>query len=140
MDKFGSNRTLPSPYHTLSSKIDEKGNTLVLFSPRLPLLDYDIAVHIFSFLLPEELAMCARINKSMSNAAIDAGLWQTFCERDKIPCGPGIELLWERCHGDRGRWWKEIYTEWAVAQQNWRTGIHKKRLLKLADTDDAITW
>jgi hypothetical protein len=70
---------------------------------------------------------------------MDEELWHSHCAIANITCDLGIELLWERCKGHRGRWWKEIYMEWAASKRNWRLGNHHKRLLKLAKEDDAIT-
>lgn len=140
IEKLGSQKAIPSTFHIYELQCEESitGN-LVQLSPHLPSIHYDILVYIFSFLCPVDLSKCLQLNKTISVVALDAELWQTHCVGSNIPCGPGIESLWERCDGHRGRWWKEIYMEWSTAKRNWRIGFHKKRMLRLADCDDAIS-
>ncbi|KAI8906721.1 WD40-repeat-containing domain protein [Gorgonomyces haynaldii] len=136
MERFGSNRTLThgSSVNSLSSMMH-----LVFFASHLPPLPYELVVSIFSYLTAQELSRMTHVCISLSVVAMDADLWQIHCIRDRVPCGPGIELLWDRCEGNRGKWWREIYIEWATAKLNWESGKHKKRLISLVQPSDALT-
>ena len=142
MEKLGSSRTLTYADSTIltTSSIGDFKESIVFISETLPYLPYMLVVSIFSYLEPTDLVKCLLINKSMGSVALDADLWQIHCLRNNVPCGPGIELLWDRADGHRGRWWKEIYAEWSVSRRNWREGHYRKRLVSVLNEKDAITW
>lgn len=112
---------------------------MVDISPSLPALPVEVFLRILKSLSAKELARSSRLSKAIRDVANTADLWQTHCMNDSVPIGPGVENLWERCNGQRGRWWKEIFMEYFVSETNWQNGRHKKRLLALTKPTDAIT-
>ncbi|KAJ3357364.1 hypothetical protein HDU91_005409 [Kappamyces sp. JEL0680] len=117
----------------------EKPKHWIHISSSVPDMPDTIWIEIFSYLEPASLCKVQGVCRVWHPLALHQQLWQTLCVLEKIHCGPGIEQIWERCHGNKGRWWKEIYIEGVVGRENWIHGNHKKRLIALTDSKDAIT-
>ena len=115
-------------------------DTSIIFSQSLPMIPTDIVIRILSYLSPQELIACTLLNKSFSSSTLSPGLWQIHCANNNILSGADMEMIWRRCHGNQGEWWKEIFAEWFVSRRNWTSGWHKKRLISLLEPHEAITW
>ncbi|KAJ3319049.1 hypothetical protein HDV06_006276 [Boothiomyces sp. JEL0866] len=123
-----------STLYSLGSKVD-----IFKVPYNLPHLTFSIWKHIFLYLDSTSLARCEGVCQAFRHISSHYDLWMMHCIHENIDCGPGIEIIWERCNGDKGRWWKEIYVEGIIGRENWIRGKHKKRLLSLTDQSDAIT-
>ncbi|KAJ3011281.1 hypothetical protein HKX48_006923 [Thoreauomyces humboldtii] len=58
---------------------------------------------------------------------------------DDVDLGPGVEhLLEERCGGDPGLFWKEVYRDWMVRKRNWEKGRYVLLTVPMVDVRDSI--
>jgi WD40 repeat protein len=69
---------------------------MIRWSDSLPDLQEAIWLHILSFLDALMLCKVQQVCRSWHALALHTDLWQTLCIIEKIHCGPGIELIWER--------------------------------------------
>lgn len=110
-----------------------------LRSNTIPDMPETIWLNILSFLSPRDLCLAERVCVRLAVVCLSAQLWQRHCFVDEINLGPGIEEIWDKCHGHKGRWWKEIYVEGVISRRNWISNNHKRKIVVLIDPKDAIT-
>ena len=99
-----------------------------------------LVTRIFYFLSADNLGKAGRVCHEWRQISLNPDLWQGHCIQDRVNCGPGIEALLEKCNGDKGLWWKWIYTQHMVTCRNWQRGIYVKSHMPVTDVLDAITW
>jgi hypothetical protein len=133
--RFSSSQTLSV---TIGSS--EKFREVYLFiSPTLVDLPLCAWKQILAYLDVTSLICSMETCKSLYHAGLNPELWQMHCFSNKIDCGPGIEVLLEKCGGDRGKWWREVYIRGILGRSNWINGNFKKRLIAVTDSKDAVT-